>query len=82
VGDLGAWEGSVSVWDFRWRKPLFVWESDLLVDLLLMARRPTCLDKEDEWSWSLSPDGHFSVKSAYLALSKGLSPTGARRERF
>jgi len=35
------------------------------------------VDKEDKWSWTLSPDGWYSVKSAYSSLLRGLPATGA-----
>jgi hypothetical protein len=79
VEELGHWEGDAWVWDFIWRRPLFVWESDLLFDLLVVATRPTRVDREDTWSWINSPDGRYSVKSAYSILSKGLVPEGIPR---
>ena len=76
VGDLGHWEGEAWVWDLIWRKPLFLWELDLLVDLLQVATRLSRVDREDRWSWSCSPDGRLSVKSAYSIHIKGLPATG------
>ena len=38
------------------RRPLFVWETDLLNELLLVVTRRSRVDREDGWSWSLSPD--------------------------
>jgi hypothetical protein len=35
------------------------------------------VDREDAWSWTLSEDGRYSVKSAYSSLIKGLPGTGA-----
>jgi len=46
-GDLGSWEGTVWVWDFRWRIPLFVWETDLLNEMLAVVARHSRVDKED-----------------------------------
>jgi len=69
VANLGSWEGSVWVWDLRWRRLLFVWEVDLLNDLLLVVTRHSRLDREDAWSWTLSTDGRFfgevGVRSPY-----------------
>jgi len=45
--------------------------------LLLVATRHSRLDREDVWSWSLTPDGRYSVKSAYSLLIKGLPDAGA-----
>jgi hypothetical protein len=77
VGELGSWEGSVWVWDLRWRRPLFVWETELLNQLLLMVTSPSRVDREDKWTWTLSPDGRYSVKSACSSLLRGLPAVGA-----
>jgi len=84
VGELGHWGGgdNVWVWDFTWRRPLFVWESDLLSDLLALATKPPKVEREDTWSWTNSPDGRYSVKSAYSILIKGLLTTGTPRGLF
>lgn len=76
VGDLGHWEGGIWVWDLSWRRPLFVWEYDLLTDLLEVAKRHSRIVREDAWYWSISPDGRYSVKSAYSNLIKSLSTAG------
>jgi len=72
VWELGAWVGGVWEWDLRWRRPLFVWELDLLNELLVVVARISRVDKEDRWAWTLSYDGRFSVKSAYGHLLSNL----------
>ena len=68
--------GGVWVWDLPWRTPLFVWEYDLLADLLVVANMLSIVVREDVWSWTISPDGRYSVKSAYSNLMKGLPAAG------
>jgi len=65
------------VWNLRWRRNLFVWELDLLNELLCVVARTSKLEREDAWSWSHSPDGRYSVKSAYSMLIKRLPAVGA-----
>jgi len=77
VGDLGAWEEGVWLWDLSKRRPLFVWESNLLNDILLVVVRHSSSDREDSWSWTLCHEGRYSVKSAYSHLLKGLPSSGA-----
>jgi len=77
VGDLGAWVGTEWVWDLRWRRPQFVWETKLLSELLVVITRHSRFDSEDGWSWTLSPDGQYSMRSTYAHLLKGLSVLGA-----
>lgn len=72
MGELALWEGSVWVWDLRWRRPLFVWETDLLNELPVVVARHSRVDMEDWWSWDHNPDGRYSVKSAYSSLLRGL----------
>ena len=76
MGDLGRWEENVWTWDLRWRRPLFVWEADLLIELLEVVSSPR-EGREDVWSWIHCPDGRYSVKSAYAYLSKILPVPGA-----
>jgi len=66
------------VWEFRWRRPLFVWESDLLNDLLVVVTRVSRSDKEDGWPWTLSSDGRYSVKLAYSHLLDSLQDNVAQ----
>jgi len=77
VEELGRWEGSVWVWNLRWRRPLFVWEADLLNQLLLVVVRNTCVARGDAWSWRFSSDGLFSFKSAYSFLLPRLPASSA-----
>ncbi|KEH37040.1 hypothetical protein MTR_2g029410 [Medicago truncatula] len=77
VGDLGHWEGEVWVWDLSWRRPLFIWELDLLADLLVVATRRSRVVRDDEWSWNISLDGRYSMKSAYSHLIKALPAAGS-----
>ena len=70
-------EGSIWVWNFRWRRLIFVWEVDLLIELLGVATRQTRVDREDFWFSLPNPDGRFSVKSACSLLFKGLPDASA-----
>lgn len=72
MGDLGTWEGSEWIWDLRWRRHLFVWETEFVV-----TTRHSLSDREDGWSWTQSPDGRYSVKSTYSHLLKGLLGSSA-----
>jgi len=51
---------------------MFVWETDLLNELLVVVSRYSRVDREDRWFWTLSPDSQCSVKSAYTHLLNGL----------
>jgi len=77
VENLGVWKGNVWVWDLRWRSFLIVWETGLLNDLLVVVTRHPGVDRKDAWSWTLSTDGSYTVKSAYSFLIKGLPAMGA-----
>lgn len=56
---------------------MFVWETNLFNELLVVEARHSRLDREDQWSWTLSSDGRYSIKSANYHLLKGLPVTGA-----
>lgn len=61
---LGEWDESVLVWDLRWRRPFFVWETNLLNDLLLVDERQARVERGDVWSWAHS----INVSSVHLFL--------------
>lgn len=56
---------------------MFVSESELLYDLLIVVTRLSSVLREDVWSLTNSPDGRYSVKSSYSTLIKGLPAMGA-----
>jgi len=58
-------------------RPLFVWEADLLNQLLLIAAKNTRVARGDTWSWRFSFDGQYSVKSAYSVLLRRLPASSA-----
>ncbi|XP_045810956.1 uncharacterized protein LOC123905399 [Trifolium pratense] len=57
-----------SQWELGWRRRLFVWEQDLLRDLLEVLPAIEFSDSADAWFWDLEDDGRFLVKSVYLLL--------------
>ncbi|KAL8458477.1 hypothetical protein ACS0TY_036118 [Phlomoides rotata] len=58
---MGEWE-----WKFDWRRPLFVWESALVVNLLnVIGRHKPNLYSIDRWTWILNSDWSFTSRSLY-----------------
>jgi len=43
----------------------------------VVVTRHSRVDREDRWSWNLSPDGRYSVKSSYSSLLRGMQADGA-----
>jgi hypothetical protein len=68
VGDiLREWER----WrrgDWGWRRRLFVWEEELLVNLVESFPVLSMSREDDEWNWIPCVDGRFTVNSTYLLL--------------
>jgi hypothetical protein len=74
ISEMGIREGGNWVWQFKWRRPLFIWESEILKGFLeLFVSVPITLD-DPSWEFRLDVNGGFSVKVIYLFLSKKLSP--------
>jgi hypothetical protein len=62
-------------WNLIWRQRLFVWETTLLNDLLmLLSVRLTEAKAMDDWNWIGGEGVNFSVKSAYVMVSNMLIP--------
>ena len=62
IGDLGTFDTADGNWSFSWRRPLFVWENDLLTELFadLEGFRGTL--EEDVWWWRLEESGEFTMR--------------------
>lgn len=66
ISDMGNWVEGRWIWTLSWRRTLFTWESLLLEDLLRdLGSIQLSFGAEDHWVWEASPDGMFTVKSAY-----------------
>lgn len=68
VGDLGTLNTPECNWSFSWRRPLFVWEIDLLRELYANLDGFRGSLEEDVWCWKLEEKGVFSVNSLYKKL--------------
>ena len=55
-------------WNFNWRRELFVWENNLLRDLMEDLEGFVVGVEDDRWRWKLEDDDIFTVKSLYVKL--------------
>ncbi|CAJ2669139.1 unnamed protein product [Trifolium pratense] len=67
-------EGESHRWKLLWRRSLFQWEEESVAQLLVTIDDVRLSHEEDKWRWSVSPDGSFTVKSAYDALFREIVP--------
>lgn len=75
VGDVGAINSMDTNWTFLWRRPLFVWENELLSELLEDLESFRGSIEDGIWWWRLEGNGVFSVKSMYKKLELLLAET-------
>jgi len=55
---------------WRWRRRLFVWEEEMVGELILLLAHVTLqVTKEDKWLWTLENSSAFSVRSLYRFLT-------------
>jgi hypothetical protein len=59
------------MWAFRWRRRLFVWEENLLINLLGDLECFVTTLEEDRWRWKLGEEDVFTVNSMYVKLEEG-----------
>lgn len=70
VANFGGWVDGVWSWRLVWRRNLFVWEEDLVRDLLLLLQ-PLILNSDaNRWEWVGDVSGVYSVRSAYACLTE------------
>jgi len=62
--------GEVGEDGFGWRRRLFVWEEDLLGDLVRDIQGFVKIQEEDRWDWELEENGSYSVKSMFKKLEE------------
>ncbi|XP_016192158.1 uncharacterized protein LOC107633037 [Arachis ipaensis] len=62
IGDCGFWDGLEWIWNFQWRRDLYQWELDLVVQLH-ETLRPVKLehDKQDRIYWKFDKEGVVSM---------------------
>lgn len=63
VGELAVGLVTDVDWGFSWRRPLFVWEEEMLLELKEDLGGFRGSQEEDVWRGRLEDDGRFSVKS-------------------
>jgi hypothetical protein len=69
VSEVGRWDTGRWVWDFKWRRNLFVWEEERR-DMLVNVLTPIQLSSSnDEWKCHHVFGGIFSVSSIYCYLA-------------
>lgn len=68
VREVGLFNTTGNNWNFVWRRPLFVWENELLVELLEELDSFRSSIEDDFWRWRLEEKGVFTVKSMYKKL--------------
>lgn len=52
VEQMGMWRDGKWCWKFNWRRRLFVWEEELLANMMdILNLKTVKADVEDGWSW-------------------------------
>nr|KYP47723.1 Putative ribonuclease H protein At1g65750 family [Cajanus cajan] len=69
ISDLLVWRNGGPEWCWRWRRELFQWEEDLLNSITTeISELNLKVEVEDRWSWTVDPNGIYSIKSAYKEI--------------
>jgi hypothetical protein len=71
---MGEWRDEVWHWNFIWRRQLFVWEGELLVQLLELLWHVSLTHVEDSWVCTIGGEGVYTVKDGYFFLAKNFLP--------
>jgi hypothetical protein len=68
VCEMGRWDGGGWRWELEWRRRFFVWEEELLGELMGVLASFTISLGDDCWVWNPGLGDGFSVKSTYVFL--------------
>jgi len=68
VGDVGLLLGGTINWNLTWRRQPFLWEINLINNLLAILEGVNFGNEVDKWVWLSDDGGIFTVKSSYTAL--------------
>jgi hypothetical protein len=63
-------------WNLLWRRRLFVWESNLLIEMMKLINHISLTGEVDRWTWIGGDTDLFTVKDAYAKVSNLLLPRG------
>jgi hypothetical protein len=55
-------------WSLLWRRELYLWEEEWVIQLLGPLENVLLTHDVDRWSWKLNEEEGFSVKSAFDSL--------------
>ncbi|PNY09187.1 ribonuclease H [Trifolium pratense] len=64
-------------WDLVWRRRLFVWESNLLDELLMIISPVSLSEAVNKWVWRPEKGEGFTVKSTYALVSDMIIARGS-----
>ncbi|GLT47960.1 hypothetical protein SLA2020_216110 [Shorea laevis] len=73
ISQMGCWKNGNWTWAFRWRRKLFTWEENQLLDLKTTIEAINLQQgKIDQWTWIYDKKGLYTAKSGYLLLKQHL----------
>jgi hypothetical protein len=52
VSEMGCWENGVWRWELLWRRNFFVWEEELVDELMEVLALATITTLDDNWLWN------------------------------
>jgi hypothetical protein len=74
VSEVAYWENGVWRWGLMWRRNFFVWEEELVDELMVVLNLASITTTEDKSLWNPGGEEGFSVKSTYVFLDHILNP--------
>jgi hypothetical protein len=74
ISQVGGWTNDGWVWNLKWRRQLFIWEEELLSNLLNIIGSANLALHDDSWICEIGDDGVYSVKEGYRFLSDNFLP--------
>ncbi|MCI22138.1 RNA-directed DNA polymerase (Reverse transcriptase) [Trifolium medium] len=74
INQVGEWRNEEWYWNFKCRRRFFVWEDELLTQLMEVIGEVIFSRFDDSWVCAIGDDGGYTVKDGYRFLSDNFSP--------
>jgi hypothetical protein len=80
ISQMGEWRNEEWVWSLNWRRRFFMWEEELLGNLMELIGHVKLSLNNDSWVCDMGAEDGYSAKEGYNFLCKKFLPEVVQNE--